>query len=411
MISQIETCCKRPAFNGEARREMVDSGSFPVTGPSITSMDLDVTVRCNLACDYCFKEKDRREMSLETARDAVCWLIFASMDARRLQVNFMGGEPLLRFDLIKQLVPFAKRRASQHNKFIHFGVTTNGTIMSDEIIEFWRRWGLGFHTSIDGCPEAHNLHRHFADGRPTSFLLERNLPKILAVRPLTTARATVLPDTIRYLPESFEYILNMGYKNIAFVPGSYPQWDKTAVKEFGRQFGIISQRVMELMRSGKLIKLKFFDEGCAALAKGQTPKPGRQACGAGRGMALVDVNGDIWPCHRWSKNSEIDWRLGSIYEPSFNYQSRGLINTPVPEEELDACRKCPALFLCLGGCPAENLEDTGRIFKRHPIGCAIAQVLAKLIREFHDTMFAEKNPVFMETYYKNLVKNKRRESK
>ncbi|MGD0078300.1 MAG: 4Fe-4S cluster-binding domain-containing protein, partial [Sedimentisphaerales bacterium] len=118
MIAQIETCCKPSAFNRKARQRLVDSGSLPVTGPAITNMDLDLTVKCNLACDYCFKEKNKKEMSLKTARDAICWLIFASMDARRLQVNFIGGEPLLRFDLIKQLVPFAKRRASQHNKSI-----------------------------------------------------------------------------------------------------------------------------------------------------------------------------------------------------------------------------------------------------------------------------------------------------
>jgi uncharacterized protein len=411
MIAQITPRCK--PLNGRKRtiQRLLNSDSLPVTGPTITAIDLDLTVKCNLSCDYCFKEKTNRDMSLETAKDAVCWLIFASIDAKQLQVNFIGGEPLLKFDLIKQLVPFAKRRAYQHNKLINFGITTNGTIMSDEIIEFWKRWGLGFHTSIDGCPAAHNRHRHFPRGGPTSHLLERNLPKILALRPGTTARATVLPDTVEYLPESFEYLLNMGYKSIAFVAGSFDEWNSRMVKEFGRQFRIVSLKTMELFRKGTFIKLKFFDEGCITLAKGQKPQPGRQSCGAGRGMVLIDVNGDIWPCHRWSKKRELDWRLGSIYQPSFNYQSREFINAPKPGSQLGACRNCKALFLCAGGCPAENLENTGSIYGRHPMGCALAVTMAKLIREFHDTLLAEKNPVFMEAYYKNTTALEGRVSK
>jgi uncharacterized protein len=407
MIAVTNKSCKNSICKLAAERTL-NPDSLPVVGMTITAIDLDLTVKCNLNCDYCFKEKTNKDMSLKTAQDAVCWLIFASTDARRIVVNFIGGEPLMRFGLIKKLVPFAKRRAYQHGKFIHFGITTNGTILSKKIIDFWRQWGIGFHTSIDGSPSVHDRHRHFRDGRPSSPLLERNIPKILALRPNTTARATVLPDTVKYLPVSFEYLLNMGYKSVAFVPGSFSLWDKPSADEFHKQFGIVSLRTMELFRKGRFIKLKFFDEGCRALAKGENSRPGMPACGAGRGMVLIDVNGDIWPCHRWSKKRESQWRLGSIYEPYFNYNARGYINAPKTAEQLDACRDCKGLLICAGGCPAENLEDTGAIHQRHPLGCRLTVSLAELIIKFHDTLLAEKNPVFMKAYYKNdnLVKTK-----
>jgi uncharacterized protein len=157
---------------------------------------------------------------------------------------------------------------------------------------------------------------------------------------------------------------------------------------------------MELFRKGTFIRLKFFDEGCKALASGKKPQPGTPACGAGRGMVLIDVNGDIWPCHRWSKEREIDWRFGSIYEPYFNYNARSIINQRATKKQLSACRKCKALFLCMGGCPAENIEDTGLIYGRHSTGCALTIVLSELIVRFHNTMLDEKNPIFMDTYYK-----------
>ena len=410
MIELAKSCRKKTGYEPAVTRAL-NSDSLPVVGTTISAIDLDLTVKCNLACDYCFKEKTNKDMSLETAQDAICWLIFASMDVKRLVVNFIGGEPLLRFDLIKKLVPFGIRRAFQHNKSIHFGITTNGTIMSDEILRFWKQWGIGFHTSIDGCPKVHDRHRHFRDGGPSSHLLSRNLPKILALRPNTTARATVLPDTVRYLPESFEYLLDMGYKNVAFVPGSLPRWNRRTINEYRKQFRAVSLRTMELFRKGTFIRLKFFDEGCKALASGQKPRLGAPACGAGRGMVLIDVNGDIWPCHRWSKKREGEWRLGSIYEPWFNYQARGFINSPKTAGQLAGCRKCKALFICSGGCPAEDLEDTGSIYDRHPNGCHLNITLAELIRQFHDTLFAEKNPVFMKAYYKNDPTMERRESK
>jgi uncharacterized protein len=400
MIAVTNKCCKSPIRKLAADRTL-NSDSLPVVGMTITAIDLDLTVKCNLDCDYCFKEKSNEDMSLKTAQDAICWLIFASTDARRIVVNFIGGEPLMRFGMIKKLVPFAKRRAFQHGKFIHFGITTNGTIMSKKIIDFWREWGIGFHTSIDGCPAVHDRHRHFPDGRPSSSLLEQNIPRILALRPNTTARATVLPDTVKYLLESFEYLLNMGYKNFAFVPGSFPLWDRPSVDEFHKQFNLVSLRTMELFRKGVFIKLKFFDEGCKTLAKGGKTRSGMYACGAGRGMVLIDVNGDIWPCHRWSKKREAGWRLGSIYEPYFNYNARGCINAPKTDEQLDGCKNCKGLFICAGGCPAENLEDTGKIHDRHPLACRLMVSLAELIINFHDTLLAEKSPVFMKAYYKN----------
>jgi uncharacterized protein len=400
-----------PPCQHQAEKRQLNSDSLPVVGTTITSIDLDLTVKCNLDCDYCFKEKSNADMSLKTAQDAVVWLIFASKDIRRIIVNMIGGEPLLKFDLIKQLVPFAKRRAYQHGKLIHFGITTNGTIMSQELLDFWKKWNIGFHTSIDGCPAAHNLHRHFRDGAPSSSLLEQNIPKILAARPGTTARATVLPDTVKYLTESYDYLLNMGYKSVAFVAGSYSEWDRASINEFREQFRAVSQRTIEMFREGVFIRLKFFDEGCKSIAGGEKPQAGRPVCGAGRGIVLIDVKGDIWPCHRWSKKRESEWRLGSIYDREFNYEARGFINTQRTADQSAGCKDCPALFICAGGCPAENLENTGSIFGRHPTGCELAADLAGLVRQFHDTLFAEKNPAFMKAYYKSDQTDPKKENK
>jgi uncharacterized protein len=153
-----------------AGRRQLNLASTPALGTIISVIDLDLTLDCNLRCTYCFKEKCREDMDEDVAFDAIVWLLYASGPVGSLFVNLMGGEPMLRFPLIKRLVPFAKRRARQLGKSIQFGITTNCTLVTDEVVDFWRKWGMGFHTSIDGPPDVQDQNRPMADGRGSSRL-------------------------------------------------------------------------------------------------------------------------------------------------------------------------------------------------------------------------------------------------
>ena len=166
-------------------------GSIPAIR-NVHSLDLDVTEACNLACIYCFKwRKQPVHMDEATAKNAIDWLLEASGAFNgELKVNFMGGEPLLRFDLIRKIVPYGKCRARQLGKSLHFGCTTNCTHLTDEMMSFWRRFGMGFHCSIDGIPEVQNANRPILGGGPSAPAVEKNVPKILAYRPGVMARAT-----------------------------------------------------------------------------------------------------------------------------------------------------------------------------------------------------------------------------
>jgi uncharacterized protein len=141
-LSLEENDHSKPCVVDISRRHLC-LDAVPQTGMLITSLDLDLTVDCNMRCVYCFKEKRQETMPKRIAFDAVVWLLYASGAARELFVNFMGGEPLLQFDLIKELVPFGKRRAWQHGKSIQFGMTTNCTLVTDETVAFLETMGDG----------------------------------------------------------------------------------------------------------------------------------------------------------------------------------------------------------------------------------------------------------------------------
>jgi len=370
--------------------------AVPKQGTPIVSIDLDLTLACNLRCVYCFKEKDGQQMSKQVAFDAIVWLLYASGRAKKLRVNLMGGEPLLRFDLIRHVVPFAKRRAACHGKEIHFSVTTNNTLVSDEIVAFWKQWGLGFHCSLDGIPMIQDRNRPMADGSGSSQLAEQGVAKILAYRPRTTARCTVVPDSAPYILRNYDYFRSLGYVDIAMVPGDAREWSEPSIGVFEEQFREVADRVRDAMRSGVFIRVKGIDDYCEGEAR---RKPREFACGAGRGMALIDVHGGIWPCHRWNKQGHQSWRMGSIYE-DFCEAGRAPLDVRSQTEFVRAdCASCSAARICGGGCLAENLEENGDVYVPHPNKCALNRAWARVGEYFHDTLYTEHNETFMKRYY------------
>ena len=375
-------------------------GATPDAGTFVTALDLDLTVACNLRCTYCFKEKWNEHMEDQVAFDALVWLLYASGPAKDVHVNFMGGEPLIRFKLIQRMVPFGKRRAWQMGKAMHFGMTTNGTLVTDKVIDFWKKWGLGFHTSIDGIPDVQDRNRPMVSGHGSSRLLEKSVPKILECRPGTTARSTVVPESVDSLVKSYHYFRSLGYDNIAFVPGGPSFWNKESNAVFEQRFSEVGDTVIEEFRKGHFVNVKGIDEAIRGIIRNQRPQ---HSCGAGRGMLLIDIHGDLWPCHRWNKASERVWRIGNIYE-HFDEMARAELDVRCQTDLLEQdCEHCIANKFCGGGCPAENLEETGKVYKRHPNACEHTRVLARVGQRVHDVLHKEGNPLFFKQYYNREV--------
>lgn len=388
----------RNVIQGTSYRKYLKITAIPSTGSPITSMDLDVTVDCNMRCVYCFKEKRHEHMDDIVAYDAITWLIHASGHAQSLNVALIGGEPLLRFDLIKKVVPFAKRRAAYHGKRIHFSATTNNTLVTDEIVDFWRQWGMGFHCSIDGIPDIQNSNRPLADGRSSSKMTEEGIAKILAYRPDTCARCTIIPSNTHCIVANYKYFRSLGFTNIAMVAGNPGEWNSHSLRKYKEQFLQVADLFMNDLRKGVKIRLKGITDTIECLAKG-----GRRSttmCGAGRGMVLVDINGSLWPCHRWNKAANKTWRIGSIYE-EFSEDSRKMLDIRNQAIFVSKdCTNCPASFLCSGGCPAENLESSGDVYSPIQNSCELILIMAEVGQSVHDKLLAERNDFFMRQYYR-----------
>ncbi len=389
------------------RRRWCHPGSLP-TQMAVTSLDLDATKNCNLRCVYCFKGETVRpgaeRMSLEVAMAAVDWLIEASMDAEQIWVNLMGGEPLLAWATVERLVPYAKVRSARAGKGVQFGTTTNLTLVDDEVAEFARRWGMGWHCSIDGSPSVQNAQRPGVGGLPSSDRAERGVPLILAQRPGACARATVTPELAHTIFDSLLYFEGLGFQEFAFAVAEEDRWEQRHFAAWDEQWGRIADYFVRRYRENRPITIAAIDWIIEHHAKGREHRQ-LFSCGAGRGMVMVDAAGDIWPCHRFDgadreSGSGGSWRLGNIFRPGWNEAlhaallQRDRFSTYQP-----SCATCPVERLCAGGCPAGNLATTGSIYRQDDTSCETLRIMHRHAVSAHDTLKAEGNAAFMKKFY------------
>lgn len=376
----------------------VHHGSVPKMTRT-TTIDLDITDGCNLACSYCFKNLDHpNNMSLETARHGVEWLILASGNSKRIGVNFMGGEPSLRFKMIKQLVPWANRRARASGKQLGWSFTSNMTAWTDELRAWVDQNGCGVLMSIDGCPEVQDAQRPSKDGRPKSEVIAHWAKSMLRTRPRSGARMTVAPKWVHKLFESVVYLWeDIGFQNVIMADADYDNWTLERIDTYHQQHTLISEYLFEDFKRGGSKSIAIYSYYMKHLVhprkhgKPTTDRP--SPCGAGYNYSMIDFVGDIWPCHRFDGAAEDSgtcncMKLGNIYEDGYNERLsnafRCFDHHTIAKPEYATC---PVEPICGGFCPAANLQDTSNsIYTPHDGYCRLKWILYDKIEGLYNKM-------------------------
>ena len=353
------------------RADASASPARPVAG-----MALFLTQTCNLRCVYCYGEGGeyggRGVMNAETARAAVDWLLESAGDAGRIHIGFFGGEPLLELPLLRGVVAYAKQQATTRGKEVTFGMTTNGTLLTRDAVAFLAEEQVDTLISFDGPPAVHDRQRPFRNGRGSCDRILTNVRRMRRDIPHTTARATVYGDgdpfAIRRGTEE------AGFDRCILLPaspvllrGEEPAGASAARRratarmlayhrqEVARLFRAFAERTLDPARPPADLTL------VAGLADGRKR---HTACGIGRGLRAVSVDGDVYPCHRFVGLEGA--RLGHVREPEtgeLNDYHRAVV------ENLPLCRNCWARYFCGGGCFYENQAYTGDMHRPDPLFC------------------------------------------
>ena len=378
----------------------VHPGSLPVE-TVVTNLDFDVTENCNLGCLYCFKgEMYAKHMPLETMQRAFDWLLAASGGAPEVNCNFMGGEPTMRFKQIKAFVPWAIRRARGRGKRVTFSMTTNLTLFTDEIRAFVDQYNFGVLMSVDGSPEVQDAQRPAKNGKPVSAVVEKWARSMLRTRPRCQARATLHPDHVGRVFESFRYLHSLGFHEVVFSAAEYDGWTDKHFQVFQQQLSECVDYVVGVFSEGGEVNIAawkyYINKLIRYRASGREeeiefmPQP----CGAGKGYMMVDYTGDIWPCHRFDgadtdSGANGQFRLGNIFSGGFNHEiQRGFVDFDHRREHKTSCESCPINPVCGGFCPAANLSSTGSIYSPHDAYCRYSQLMydaaVRLFERFAD---------------------------
>ena len=342
----------------------------------VKALCLHIAHDCNLACRYCFAGEgeykgDRSLMSLEVGKKALDFLVANSGNRRNLEVDFFGGEPLMNFDVVKELVAYGRELEKTHDKHFRFTLTTNGVLLRDDVIEFANKEMGNVVLSIDGRKEVHDHMRPFKNGKGSyDFILDkfkkvaesRNQQKYYVRGTFTHYNLDFVKDVLSLADEGFEQI---SVEPVVAGPEEPYAIREEDIPQICEGYDELAKEMLKRKKEGR--GFNFFHY-MIDLSGGPCVYKRLSGCGSGTEYLAVTPWGDLYPCHQFV--GEEEFCLGNVDDGIVNTEMRDtfkLCNVYAKEE----CRNCFAKFYCSGGCAANAYHCHQDINKPYEIGCEL----------------------------------------
>ena len=342
----------------------------------VKALCLHVAHTCNLNCAYCFASQgkyhgERAVMSFEVGKQALDFLIANSGSRRNLEVDFFGGEPLMNFQVVKDLVAYARSIEKEHNKNFRFTLTTNGLLIDEDVIDFANREMSNVVLSLDGRKEIHDRYRVDYAGNGS---WERIVPKFQKLVAARGGKNYYMRGTFTHANPDFlqdiQQMLDLGFTELSMEPVVCAPGDPSALTE--EDFPVVCEqyeKLAELMlRRDKEGKPFTFYHYMLDLSGGPCIYKRISGCGSGTEYMAVTPWGDLYPCHQFVGDEK--FRLGNIWDGVTNTERRAefaACNVYAHPE----CRDCWARLYCSGGCAANAYHATGAITGIYEYGCRL----------------------------------------
>ena len=335
----------------------------------IRKLELMLTEDCQFICDYCFVQgkNGERKMDRSTAISAVDLLLHEAAGTESIEITLFGGEPLLEFDLIREVVEYVEKKLPSDQSVI-WALTTNGASVDEQKLQFFQKHGLRLLLSIDGNRESQDAHRRLASGGSTFDLVYPKIALMKKHQPWLGARVTVNPDTAGHMKENVEFLLKAGINQFIIGPNMDVMWTRDAFEVYRQQWFELANFYVSEWEQGRGFRITSFEKDLASQA---SECSGKWGCEAGRDKICVSTTGAIFPCTKFASQNYLagKYKLGDL--------SSGITPRMRLFELQDnrvtirgRCLSCDYADYCTGGCPADNLNKTGSIYMPSESDCA-----------------------------------------
>ncbi len=353
--------------------DMSSPAIFDKKEPIVKAMCLHVAHDCNMNCAYCFGDKGAFEgvrcmLSLETGKKAIDFLIDNSGSRVNLEIDFFGGEPLMNFDVVKELVKYGRQREKERGKNIRFTITTNGILLDDDKITYINENMDNVILSIDGRPEVNDRMRKTVNDKGTYDIIMRNYKNFTEKREgLYYVRGTFTRYNLDF-SEDVKHLLDMGFENVSVEPVVTSQEYDYALRDEDleiilKEYDRLSNLYIENALKGEPFDFFHFN---VDLEQGPCLIKRVSGCGAGTEYVAVSPEGDIYPCHQFVGNK--DFMIGNLNDEKFENKLFNTFNKAHIYNKTE-CFNCWAKFYCSGGCHANAWNTNGDIMKPYSLGC------------------------------------------
>lgn len=340
----------------------------------VKALCLHIAHDCNLACKYCFAEEGeyhgrRALMSFEVGKKALDFLVANSGSRVNLEVDFFGGEPLMNWDVVKQLVQYGRSIEKENHKKFRFTLTTNGVLLNDEIIQFLNKEMSNVVLSLDGRKEVNDRMRPFRTGKGSYDLIVPKFQQLAESRNQTNyyVRGTFTRNNLDF-SEDVKHFADLGFKQMSIEPVVGPDEDPYSIREqdlpkIMEEYDKLALEYIKREKEGKGFNFFHF---MIDLEQGPCVYKRLSGCGSGTEYLAVTPWGDFYPCHQFVGNEE--FLMGNVDD--------GIVRNDIAEEfgncnvySKEKCRNCFARFYCSGGCAANSYNFHGTIHDAYDVGC------------------------------------------
>lgn len=346
------------------------------TAGVVKALCLHIAHSCNLNCSYCFASQgnyhgERALMSFEVGKQALDFLVANSGTRHNLEVDFFGGEPLLNFQVVKDLVAYARSIEKEHNKNFRFTLTTNGMLVNDDVIDFANRECSNVVLSLDGRKEIHDRFRVDYAGKGSYDTIVPKFQQFVEARDGKNyyMRGTFTHNNPDFLKD-VEHMLDLGFREISMEPVVCSAGDPSELTEEDLpvvldQYEKLARLMLKHEKAGDPFTFYHY---MIDLTGGPCIYKRISGCGSGTEYMAVTPQGNLYPCHQFV--GEERFKLGTVWDGVTNTNIQGefaACNVYAHPE----CRDCWARLYCSGGCAANAYHATGTVTGIYEYGCKL----------------------------------------